>query len=223
MSLLQPLSGTCPLTPASPIRQLLNTSLAFRSPAWLPYGLGRFCSVPDFQAPSSEADPLYQLSVAAKQSPHGLESQCSLLICQSHCRSGIGRGRALPAWAGSLVQQQVGADMLGDHLKGCFTLISGAGLRRLRLGEWGWGRLELRASRCSLCKDFPASALKFRRLVFLSQIGAPKVCVSWAAASHIVPAVCPSIGLQLQRLAEFQGEGAGRPLGKPGHLVEEQV
>lgn len=54
----------------------------------------------------------------------------------------------------SLVQQQVGADLLGDHLKGCFTLISGAGLRRLRLGEWGWGGWS--PGHLAVSADFPA-------------------------------------------------------------------
>ena len=36
----------------------------------------------------------------------------------------------------------MGADLFGDHVKGCFTLISGT--------EWGWGSWGSWASRCSL-------------------------------------------------------------------------
>lgn len=122
------------------------------------------------------------------------------------------------------MQQQVGADLFGDHLKGCFTLISGAGLRRLRLGEWGWSGWSSRASRCSLCRL--SSMVSSEALVFLSQLGAPKVCVlSWAAASHIVPAA-PFYWVAVTKIGQVPGKGSWTPPlrgEKSGHLVEEQA
>ena len=107
------------------------------------------------------------------------------------------------------MQQQLGADLFGDHLKGCFTLISGAGLGRLRLGEWGWGSWGSLASRCSLCRL--SSTVSSGVLVFLSQLGAPKVCVlSWAEASHIVPSA-PFYWGAVTKIGQVPGKGSWTP------------
>ena len=107
------------------------------------------------------------------------------------------------------MQQQVGADLFGDHLKGCFTLISGAGLGRLRLGEWGWGSWGSLASWCSLCRL--SSMVSSGVLVFLSQLGAPKVCVlSWAEASHIVPSA-PFYWGAVTKIGQVPGKGSWTP------------
>lgn len=136
---------------------------------------------------------------------------------------GLGRGGLLEAGRGvSPCNSRWVLICLGTISKAA-SLISDAGLRRLRLGEWA-GRLELPGISVSLCR---LSSMSSSGAGLLKSDWGLLRCVCpelWAAASHIVPAV-PFYWVAVTKDGQVPGKGSWTPPlrgEKPGHLVEEQ-
>ena len=130
-----------------------------------------------------------------------MESHCSLIICHGSCGSGIWERQGTLARVGSLWSNS-------KWVLICLGTISKAASLSY-LAQSGAGAAGAPGHLGAVCRF--CSTVRSGVLVFLSQPGAPKVCVlSWAEASHIVLSA-PFYWGAVTKTGQVPGKGSWTP------------